>query len=267
MAPFLRVLNTAQRSARWNIAMTAALAELHRTGRIADTIRFHRYPASVLVGRHQDLAQAADIERCNAANVECARRVTGGGAVYMAPDALAWDIVVARRHLCAYPEQAAEAICTAIAEGLSQLGVPARYRAQNEIEVGGRKLCGSGGYFDGDTLVYQGTILIDTPLEDLGRFLRLPAKSLEPRSHDVRARHATLRELLGRTSDAAEIIGVIAAALSKRLGRELRYELPSSAELALAGHLHRSQYGLDSFVYGASAIQDIVEGERESLSN
>jgi hypothetical protein len=83
----------------------------------------------------------------------------------------------------------------------------------------------------------------------------------------VRARHATLRELLGRTSDAAEIIGVIAAALSKRLGRELRYELPSSAELALADHLHRSQYGLDSFVYGASAIQDIVEGERESLSN
>lgn len=265
MTPCLRIIDTAQRTARWNIAMTAALAELHAAGRIEDTVRFHRYPASVLVGRHQDLAQAVDIERCTAANVECARRVTGGGAVYMARDALAWDIVVARKHFCAYPAEAAEAICTAIAGGLSQLGVPARYRAQNEIEVGGRKLCGSGGYFDGGTFVYQGTILLDTPLEDLDRFLRLPVKDLEPGlesgSRDVRARHVTLRESLGRTPDVAEVIGVIAAALSERFGRRLRCELPSLAELTLAGHLHRSQYGLDSFVYGASAIQDIVEGE------
>jgi lipoate-protein ligase A len=267
MTPFLRVMDTAQRSARWNIAMTAALAELHRTGRIGDSVRFHRYPASVLIGRHQDLAQAVDLERCTAANVECARRVTGGGAVYMAPNALAWDIVVARKHLWAHPEGAAEMICMAVAMGLSRLGVPARYRAQNEIEVDGRKLCGSGGYFDGSTLVYQGTILIDTPLEDLDRFLRLPAKSLEPLSRNVRARHATLHELLGRIPDAAEIIGVIAAALSERLGRRLGRELPSPAELTLAAHLHRSRYGLDSFVYGAPTIEDMVEGGCKSLSN
>jgi lipoate-protein ligase A len=268
MTLLLRVMDTAQRSARWNIAMTAALAELHRTGRIADTVRFHRYPASVLVGRHQDLARAVDLGRCAAANVECARRVTGGGAVYMAPNALAWDIVVARKRLCAQPEEAAQTICTAIAAGLSQLGVPARYRAQNEIEVDGRKLCGSGGYFDGSTLVYQGTVLIDTPLEDLDRFLRLPAGSPQPgresRSRDVRARHATLREWLGRVPDAAEIVGVIAAALSERLGRRLSRELPSPAEWTLADHLHRSRYGLDSFVYGAPTIEDVVEGGRNS---
>ncbi len=39
----LRVLDTGINSARWNIAVTAAMLELRAAGGIPDTLRFHRY--------------------------------------------------------------------------------------------------------------------------------------------------------------------------------------------------------------------------------
>ena len=39
--------------------------------------------------------------------------------------------------------------------------IDARFRPRNDIEVDGRKLSGTGGFFDGDTLIYQGTVLVD----------------------------------------------------------------------------------------------------------
>ena len=45
--------------------------------------------------------------------------------------------------------------------GLSRLGVTAKFRPRNDIEIEGRKISGTGGFFDGNTLIYQGTILVD----------------------------------------------------------------------------------------------------------
>ena len=86
----LRILDTGLKDARWNIAMTAALAELHAEGRIQDTVRLHRYPPCVLLGRSQTMECAADLDHCRRAGVALARRVTGGGAVFMSPRMLAW---------------------------------------------------------------------------------------------------------------------------------------------------------------------------------
>jgi len=57
----LRILDTGLAPARWNVAMTAALAELHIRDAIGDTVRFHRYLACVLVGAGQDMPSAADL--------------------------------------------------------------------------------------------------------------------------------------------------------------------------------------------------------------
>ena len=93
----LRIIDTGVRPARWNIAMTQALAELHVQGEMPDTLRLHRYARSVLIGSSQHAADVVDIEGCARKGVEIARRVTGGGAVYMAPGVLAWDLVIARQ--------------------------------------------------------------------------------------------------------------------------------------------------------------------------
>src|SRR5262245_35323431 len=94
----LRVLDTGLNPARWNVGMTAALAELHRTGRAEDTLRFYRSPPAMLLGRHQNLRRAVNVDRCARRHIEMTRRITGGGAMYVDPGILAFDLVVDRRN-------------------------------------------------------------------------------------------------------------------------------------------------------------------------
>jgi lipoate-protein ligase A len=246
MTAVLRIIDTGLRSARWNVAATAALTDMHSTGRMADVLRFHRYPKCVLIGRNQALDQAVRFEACRNDGVEVARRVTGGGSVYMAPGALAWDLIVSRRRVALDIGEAARTIGEAVAAGLERLGVAARYRAENEIVVNERKLCGMSGYFEGETVAYQGTILIDTDLNDMARYLRLPFTSRDSRSH-LSARLTTLSERLGRIAETGEVQSAIVMGLTRGLRCKPAHETMSVEELALADAVHDGIYGRDDF--------------------
>jgi len=239
----LRLIDTGLRPARWNVAMTAALTELHCAGRIPDTVRFHVYPRCVLIGRHQILSQAANLDRCRTQSVEIARRVTGGGAVYMSPGVLAWDLLMSRKSLGALDEAAAK-ICGAVAAGLSRLGVVARFRPANEIEIGGRKVSGASGCFEGSSLIYQGTVLIDADFKEMADVLSLPAAHL-------RERLTALKEALGRVPHLQEIMNAIGSGISGAFQRPLERSAATAEELDLAAALLAAEIGSDAFVEGA----------------
>src|SRR5262245_37187942 len=116
----IRIIDTGLKPARWNVAMTAALADLHDKGRIGDTVRFHRYPACVLLGRSQKAGDAADLACCRREGIDVARRVTGGGAVFMSPHMLAWDVVVDRANCGGSLEAVTHRIGHGVAAGLSR---------------------------------------------------------------------------------------------------------------------------------------------------
>src|SRR6202008_787752 len=115
---------------------------------------------------------AAYIASCRAEGIDIARRVTGGGAVFMGPRMLAWDVVVDRRAWGYDLEAATRGICEGVAAGIARLGVAARYRPPNDIEIGGRKVSGSSGYCDGPSAVLQGTVIIDDEIAAMARALR-----------------------------------------------------------------------------------------------
>ena len=145
-----------------NIALGQAMIERHVAGEFPDTLRFLRFPPTVLVGRHQALGQEVDTDYCRKHDIALVRRITGGGAIYLDPGQLGWELVISRSSLHgANLTDLARTICEAAAGGLKALGVNASYRPRNDIEVDGRKIGGTGGFFDGDTLFYQGTVLVD----------------------------------------------------------------------------------------------------------
>jgi lipoate-protein ligase A len=168
----------------------------------------------------------------------------------MAPDALAWDLVIARKSLGTQLDRAAAAIGGALAAGLARLGLPARYRPENEIEIAGRKVCGLSGYFDGGTLVYQGTILVDTSLAEMARYLNVPGARAASSRSDLERRLITVAGCLGRRPDHNEIVDAMAAELSRSLGRSDVRDRLSAEELELADERYRDEFGLDSFVAG-----------------
>jgi lipoate-protein ligase A len=211
--PF-RVIDTGVREGRANIAFDAALIEERQAGRVPDTVRFLRFPPTALIGRHQDLSREVDLEFCKAHRVGVVRRITGGGAIYLDEGQLGWELVFHRSSLGipALPDLARE-ICTAAAAGLGELGIDARFRPRNDIEVDGRKISGTGGFFDGDVRIYQGTVLVDMSPERMVSVLKVPDSKLAKRDLDSAAhRVVTLKELLG---DELPDLETIKAALLK----------------------------------------------------
>ena len=247
----LRVIDTGVLEGRLNIAIGQAIIEGRQAGRVPDTLRFLRFPPTALVGRHQALGQEIDLDYCAAHGIGVARRITGGGAIFMDPGLLGWELAFDRGTLGvkSLPELT-RSICEAAAEGISSLGVEGRYRPRNDIEVGGRKISGTGGFFDGDTLFFQGTVLVDMDPGVMMSALRVPQAKLARRKLDsVEQRVVTLRELLGdNTPDLPVVQQALAGAFATHFGLEAVPAELESAELEQAQKLHREEIGTESFV-------------------
>ena len=217
-----RVIDTGIREGRKQIAFDQALIELRKAGRIPDTIRFLRFPPTALIGRHQALSREIKLDYCLSHNVGVVRRITGGGAIYFDEGQLGWELVFDRSTLgIASLGELARAICEAAATGLARLGVPAKYRPRNDIEVDGRKISGTGGFFDEDTLFYQGTVLVDLNPADMVAALNVAKAKLEKRALDSAAqRVVTLKELLGQAPEMGALQDALLAGFAERLGIE-----------------------------------------------
>ena len=251
MSDGFRIIDTGVREGRANIAFDAALIEARQAGQVPDTIRFLRFPPTVLIGRHQDLNREVDFDYCHDNDVGIVRRITGGGAIYLDEGQLGWEIVFHRRSLGipALPDLARE-ICNAAAAGLSRLGVDAKFRPRNDIEVDGRKISGTGGFFDGDVLIYQGTVLVDMNPGHMVSALRIPERKLAKRSLDSAAqRVVTLKELLGDSlPDLDEIKAALIAGFESGLGISATAGEVTDAEEALARQHFDDEIGRDDFV-------------------
>ena len=249
----LRILDTGVIEGRLNIAVGQAIIEAHRAGSVPDTLRFLRFPPTALVGRHQALGQEIDLDYCRAHGIGVVRRITGGGAIFLDPGQLGWELAISRKALGGGGlEGVTRAICEAAAEGISALGVEARYRPRNDIEVGGRKISGTGGFFDGDTLFYQGTVLVDMNPHTMVSALRVPKAKLAKRELDsAEKRVVTLRELMGAETPLLETIqAALVAAFSKRFGLQAIPGELTAGENEEADALFSEEIGTEDFVTG-----------------
>ena len=249
--PF-RVIDTGVREGRSQIAFDEALIELHKAGRVPDTVRFLRFPPTALVGRHQAVSHELRLDHIRAAGIGVVRRITGGGAIYLDPGQVGWEVVLSRKRL-PMPTLGdyTKAICEAVAHGLSSaFGIDARFRPRNDIEVDGRKISGTGGFFDGDTLIYQGTVLVDVDPAAMMACLNVPRAKLEKRDLDrAETRVVTLKALLGAAPAVEEVQRAVLAGLGERLGLAFTYAAPDEAEESLARQAFDSEIGTDEFVF------------------
>ena len=126
MSKTFRVIDTGLRDGREQIAFDQALVDLHQAGEIPDTIRFLRFPPTVLIGRHQALSQELKLDYCAANNIRTVRRITGGGPLYFDEGQLGWELVFHRSSLgTSNLGELSAKICEAVAAGLRALGVDA----------------------------------------------------------------------------------------------------------------------------------------------
>jgi len=246
-----RIIDTGVREGRSNIAFDPALIELRQQDKVPDTIRFMRFPPTALIGRHQDLSREINLEYCASDGIGTVRRITGGGAIYLDQGQLGWELVFHRSSLghAALPDIARE-ICSAAAAGLSSLGVDAKFRPRNDIEVDGRKISGTGGFFDGDILIYQGTVLVDMNAQQMVKALNVPQSKLAKHQLDsAEQRVVTLKELLGDdVPDMETIKDALIAGFKDHLGISAEPGDITPTEEELAKQFFDDEIGTDEFV-------------------
>lgn len=248
--PF-RVIDTGLRGGRANIAFDQALIDARKEGAIPDTIRFLRFRPCALIGVHQILSHEVKVDYCRSHGIEIVRRITGGGGLYFDEGQIGWELVFDRNALgVSELADVARRICEAAAHGLNKIGVPARYRPRNDLEVDGRKISGTGGFFDGNLIFYQGTLLIDFDPAMIVACLKVPAEKLAKRDLASAAQRViSIREVLGsRVPDLRTIYDALLAGFAEGLGIVPRWGEVTPREEGLADHIFREEIGSDGYV-------------------
>ncbi len=266
--PF-RVIDTGLRDARPNIAFDKALIEAHKAGVIPDTIRFLRFRPAALVGIHQILGHEVRLDYCRAKGIQIGRRITGGGGLYLDPGQIGWELVFRRDTLgIADLAELTRRICEAAALGLRKLGLDAAYRPRNDIEVDGRKISGTGGFFDGSTIFYQGTLLIDFDPADMIAALKVPVEKLAKRDlESARQRVVTMRQILGDgLPELPAIYDALLAGFAEGLGIAPAWGEIGAAEEDLARRLHDEEIGTDAYVEMLDAPEPAANTVSASLT-
>jgi len=223
-----RIIDTGLRPAAQNIALDRALLEARRAEEIPGTLRFLRYTPCALIGCGQSPAQELDLEACKAGGIDVQRRLTAGDVMVFDEGQLAWELYLHRRDLGTADARAiSRRLCHAAAAAVSALGVDARCRAHNEIEVDGRRLFDGAGVFDGEAFLFQGALSVDLASGMLASVSRLAGAA--PGSPGDRV--VSLRELLGAKPDLSSLRRYLTEAFESEFGVEF-----AEGELTLSEH-------------------------------
>ncbi|MGQ9583611.1 MAG: lipoyl protein ligase domain-containing protein [Thermoplasmatota archaeon] len=220
-----RLLDTPPASAAENMALDECILRVRARGRAPNTLRFMQIrPHAVLVGYHQSVELEIREEYCRRRGIEINRRLTGGGSLYFDESQLGWEIF-ASRDTPGVPRRVEDMyrkMCEGTILGLRRLGVEARFRPKNDIEVRGRKISGTGGTFEGGAFLFQGTLLIDFDAGTMLRALRIPIEKLKDKEvRAVKRRVTWLSEELGR----APPLSAVKRALARGFSEALRVDL------------------------------------------
>ncbi len=237
MAEIWRLLDTGVGSAALNMALDEAILEARSQNLIPNTLRFLQFsPPCVLVGYHQAVEQEVRTEFCRQQGIEINRRLTGGGALFWDESQVGWEIYALddRPALLGRPEHLYIRLIEGAIRGLAKLGVQAAFRPKNDIEVGGRKISGTGGTALDGAFLFQGTLLVDFDVETMLRALRIPIEKLKDKElASVRQRVTCLAWELGEVPPLDTIKAALAQGFSEALHAEFVPEPLTTAEEAL----------------------------------
>lgn len=222
------------------------------------TLRLYTYQShAALVGRFQHLEAEVDLDACTRTGTGVNRRPTGGGAIVMGSGQLG-VAVVCRAPAAERPKELLERYAAGIQAGLGELGIAARFRGKNDLEVDGRKIAGLGLYLDGrGGLLFHSSVLADLDIGFMLEVLRVPAAKLGDKAvAAVGERVTTVSRETRERWDGALLREVVAVGFAKALEVDLEPGEVEPAEHREAEHLVEAKYGSPAWLSQRSPHPD-----------
>jgi lipoate-protein ligase A len=156
------------------------------------------------------LEKEIDLEYCHKNNIPILRREVGGGAVYLDGDQLFFQCIFPKDKVPKRLDLLYELFLQPAVNTYRSLGVEASYRPVNDIQVDGRKICGSGAARIEDATVVVGNIMFGFNYGEMSRTLRVPSEKFRDKLYDsMQAYLTTLRRELGYVPDREKVKDIL----------------------------------------------------------
>ncbi len=181
------------------------------------TLYFYVNENAVIIGRNQNAWRECDIAAMERDGVQLVRRHTGGGAVYHDAGNLNFSFITDEKH---YDKERQTGV---IAAACRSLGIETELSGRNDLLAGGKKISGNAFAVWGRARGQHGTLLVNTDLTKLARYLTVSKEKLSAKGvASVRSRVCNLADIAPVTVDV-----VRAAVISSFIG-----EYGAASELA-----------------------------------
>mgnify|MGYP001024858704 FL=1 len=220
---------------------------------VEDTLIFC-YPRSPLVslGYHQQIEKELDVQFCRDNGIPFVRRILGGGAVYLDRGQLFYQLIVGPENPIS-PKNVTEAFrffLQAPVWAYQSLGIDARYRPVNDIQVDGRKISGNGAATTADgVFVLTGNIILSFDYEKMVKVLKVPSEKFRDKAYKtLREYLSTASAELGREVTIDEAKTALRKGFERLLGEELQPGTLAPEEQKLMSEL-RVSYLSDEWLY------------------
>jgi lipoate-protein ligase A len=187
----------------------------------------------VSIGHHQDARAEVDLEFCEQAGVPVYRREIGGGAVYLDEGQTFWHTIF---HQSRVPTNLTDVYTKFLAGpvlALNRMGIPAVHRPVNDIQVGGRKIGGTGAATVGESMIVAGSLMFDFNYELMVKVLRVPSEKFRDKMYStMREDLTTINRQLGDNAPTREQgVQILIECFNETLGTELVLDEPRPDEL------------------------------------
>ena len=122
---------------------------------------------SLVIGRHQSLYDEIDVSKANEDGVTIYRRPSGGGAVYADENCLMFSFITPNFDT----KMVFHTYLDKMVHAFHAMNIPATFSGRNDLLLDGKKFSGNAFYRLGNHACLHGTLLFQTELEKMGRYL------------------------------------------------------------------------------------------------
>jgi len=234
-------------SAYMNMAIDEAISRTKIEAETPDTLRLYRWnPSSVSIGYFQIAEEEVDLEVSSDLSIDLVRRITGGGAVYHDYDGeITYSLIVdeSNEKIPRDISKSYETICLGITEGLSLLGIDAKFKPINDITVDGRKISGNAQTRRWGVVLQHGTILVDADIRTMFKVLKVSKEKISDKQiKAAEERVTTIRRELGRDVSFEEVADALRKGFQSALDVELVSQPLTQKEKGLARRLKEKKF-------------------------
>jgi lipoate-protein ligase A len=139
----------------------------------------------VCIGYHQQADSDVDLDYCEKNNLPVFRREVGGGAVYLDGDQYFFQLILRKDNPMVPNNKVAfyKKFIQPVLETYRRIGIPAEYKAINDVISGSRKISGTGAAEIGDSVVFVGNLIMDFNYSMMSKILKVPDEKFRDKLH------------------------------------------------------------------------------------